>query len=86
MQIYSLLFYQGDAAQDWLNMLDREGEHATTEKLLDHFLSTDAEPEPQKRHPTGAEDNTFHLHKPVYTYQLSYNDRIGYIGLSAERR
>lgn len=73
---YSIVFLHGDNANEALDILDREGDDALLQYLKQWDYGTESEHSPQS-FPAGHSDR-------VYTsgeYTVSYNLRLGYVGL-----
>ena len=73
---YSIVFLQGEEAYEALDLLDREGEAAAMSHLTQWDFGGESEHSPTT-HPWGTADATFRDGE----YVLSYNTRLGYIGL-----
>lgn len=73
---YEIVFMQGEEADEPLKILDNKGESAAIEYLADWDYGGEME-HTEVEAPWGPHDDTFEEDD----YVLSYNDRLGYIGL-----
>ena len=73
---FEIVFLQGDEAREPLDLLDREGAAAAMSYLTQWDFGGESEHSPRTR-PWGTSDHTFR----DGDYVMSYNTRLGYIGL-----
>jgi hypothetical protein len=83
MKIYhNIVFMQGDDAAEALQILDDKGERAALNHLAQWDYGTENEHSPETEEPWGSSDSTY----KNGAYIMSYNTRLGYIGLTRTQR
>ena len=77
----SRIFFQGEEAVPWLDMLDDHGEEYTVKQILSN---TTEPPDPfvSRDKPYGEEDMFQIFDHGSYSFVLTWNHRRGYIGLT----
>ena len=77
----SIVFLQGDQATEALDVLNLNGEDAALEMLAQYDAWDSGGEHEETEEPWGTSDDTFEGEVGGVPYVMSYNTRLGYIGL-----
>ena len=86
MKFQTVIFRQGDAAEQWLKEIDEEGEGQALSDLISSFYSSEEPEEECEDYPWGGADSVYHGVGEEKGFTLSYNAPLGYVSVVFDMR